>query len=123
MDFGKEASDLLKAVVPADSELDSTLETAGDLFVRLKMTKAESLIMRCLRDSRKKKEHLEKYIGSFSADTGGAEWQQHIWCRIKDRVQEILSAPSSVAPKEVKAPASATAKGLTSKRSAKGTTS
>lgn len=83
------AQDMLKTWVPADAEIGGMIEDGAAVFTRCKMTKCEVLCMRSLRDSRRKREHLQKYIAAFSSDTS-TDWRTMMWPRMVTKVCDII---------------------------------
>ena len=65
------------------------MEDGKSVFGRCKMTKCEVFCMRSLRDSRKKRDHMQKYVAMYSSDTG-MDWRVGMWDRLRTKVAEIL---------------------------------
>ena len=69
--------------------ISSLLQEAQELYMRARSTKCEVLCARTLRDSRKKADHLLKYVTSFSTETE-SDWQDVMFGPLKAKVVEIL---------------------------------
>ena len=80
---------LLNFAVLEDSMAELT--PAADLYLRARTTKLDVYLLRSIRDSRNKKEHVARYIALFAADTK-TDWTTCVYEPLKRMVQTVLSS-------------------------------
>ena len=74
---------------------------ANDVFLKIRMTKCEVLCMRAIRDSRKKAEHLKKYVAAFVQECDLAQegkkaadcddWKLYMFPELAAKVSSIVA--------------------------------
>jgi hypothetical protein len=69
---------------------DGFLKKCELLLYRARMTKCECLVARSIRDSRKKKELVEKYTKRFN-DATGQKYEDWMCEALKAKVVEVLA--------------------------------
>lgn len=108
MDTLKEGQKIMVEFLGGDTSKGAidTLRDAQAIFSRVKMTKLETLCCRTLRDSWRKREHLEKYVAMFAAEAA-EDWRKNMWPRLMQKVLEIVGPATASSNSSTSAGASA----------------
>lgn len=92
MDSTKANIHLMGSIQNRSALVDSetALATAHKLYARVKLTKFETLCCRAFRDSRRKREHIERYIVTYTNDAHD-DWKQDCCPALAQRICDLLA--------------------------------
>lgn len=87
----QQAHSMLMKWIASDTvdEVPAVISDASETWVRSCCTRLEVLVLRSMRDSRKKKDNLRKYTAQFVSETE-CDWKEHMFPPLAKEVSLII---------------------------------